>query len=68
MRLIPAHRIIKLIELKDYMIVRYYSLLDRKSEYGIFNKNGMTIHTGYQSFFAMYNDLLRIRDIDDLFE
>lgn len=69
MRIIPVCRIIKLIELKDYMIVRYYSILDRKPVYGIFQKkNGMTIHTGYQTFFAMYLDLLRFRVIDDLFE
>lgn len=68
MGLIPVYRIIKLIELKDYMIVRYYSILDRKPVYGIFHKNGMAIHTGYQTFYAMYLDLLRIRVIDDLFE
>lgn len=67
MELIPAYRIIKLIELKDYMIARYYSI-DRKPVYGIFHKNGMTIHTGYKTFSAMYLDLLRIRLIDDLFE
>ena len=68
MGLIPVYRIIKLIELKDYMIVRYYSKLGRKTVYGIFHKNGMIIHTGYQTFFEMYHDLLRFRVIDDLFE
>lgn len=32
------------------------------------SQNGMPIHTGYQTFSAMYLDLLRIRVIDDLFE
>lgn len=68
MRIIPVWRIIKLIELKDYMIVRYYSILSRKPIYGIFHKNGMEIHTGYKTFSAMYHDLLRFRLIDDLFE
>lgn len=67
MNIIPAYRIIKLIELKDYMIVRYYSLLE-KPIYGIFYKNGMAIHTGYQTFYAMHFDLLRIRLIENLFE
>ena len=68
MQFMPVWRIIKLIELKDYMIIRYYSILGRKPVYGIFHKNGMLIHTGYKSFSAMYIDLLRIRVIDDLFE
>lgn len=38
MRIMPVCRIIKLIELKDYMIVRYYSILGRKPVYGIFQK------------------------------
>lgn len=68
MGLIPAYRIIKLIELKDYMIVRYYSIIGRKPVYGIFHKNGMEMHIGYKTFYAMYLDLLRFRLIDDLFE
>lgn len=68
MRVIPVYRIIKLIELKDYIIIRYHSIIYRKVVYGIFHKNGMQIHTGYKTFSAMYHDLLRFRLIDDLFE
>ena len=55
---LPVKRIIKIIELKDYIIVRYHSLLYNKVAYGIADKKGKMIQSGYQSFKAMYYDLL----------
>ena len=60
---LPVKRIIKIIELKDYIIVRYHSLLYNKVTYGIADKKGKMIKSGYQSFKAMYYDLLLNRCI-----
>ena len=64
---LPLKRIIKVIELKDYIIVRYHSLLYHKIAYGIADKKGKMIQSGYQSFKAMYYALLLKRCIDNLF-
>ena len=65
---IPVKRIIKVIELKDYIIVRYHSLLYNKVAYGIADKKGKMIQSGYQSFKVMYYHLLLNRCYDKLFD
>lgn len=42
---LPVKRIIKVIELKDYIIVRYHSVLYNKVAYGIADKKGKMIQS-----------------------
>ena len=67
MNIIPVRKIVKIIELSDYIIIRYHSLLGNKIAYKICNKEGITI-CSYTDYKSMYYALLLFRSLDNVFE
>lgn len=67
MNITPVRKIVKIIELRDYIIIRYHSLLDNKIAYKICNKEGTAI-CSYTDFKSMYHALLLFRTLDNVFE
>ena len=67
MNITPARKIVKIIELSDYIIIRCHSLFGNKIVYEICNKDGTIIHS-YNDFKSMYNELLLFRTLDNVFE
>lgn len=63
MNITPVRKIVKIIELSDYIIIRYHSLLGNK----ICNKEGAVI-CSYTDFKSMYYALLLFRTLDNVFE
>lgn len=67
MLITPAINIIKIIELKDYIVIRYYSMLYERICYKICDKEYNTI-CSYYDFRSMYYELLLFRTLDNIFE
>lgn len=66
MNITPVRKIVKIIELRDYIIIRYHSL-DNKIAYKICNKDGTTI-CNCTDFRTLYYELLVFRTLDNVFE
>ena len=67
MNITPVSKIVKIIELRDYIIIRYHSLLGNRIAYKICNKEGAAI-CSYTDFKSMYHALLLFRTLDNALE